>query len=358
VLIIARFLQGIGGAMIFGTSTAIITSIFPASDRGRVLGYAVASVYAGLSEGPVVGGWLGEKLSWRAVFLSYLPLQITALYLALRRLDGEWMGAPGDYFDLTGALIYGVSLTFLMLGMSALPRLSGGILLALGMLALLSFILWEQSQRCPVLDLKLFRESMAFTFSNLAAFLHYSATFAVGFLLSLYLQFIKGMSADHAGRILIAQPIMMALFSPMAGRLSDRVEPRYVASTGMTFTVIGLSFFLRLTRETTPAYLVGSLLLLGFGFALFSSPNSNAIMSSVGRDYYGVAAGMVSTMRVVGQMFSMGISMLVFALLIGQKQISPAVHTQLLESIHLLFGIFSCLCFGAIFASLARGDVR
>ncbi|NCO33228.1 MAG: MFS transporter [Armatimonadetes bacterium CG2_30_59_28] len=358
VLIVARFLQGVGGAMIFGTSIAILTSVFAPGDRGRVLGCTVASVYTGLSLGPVLGGLLVETFGWRTVFLSYLPFQAIVFYLALCRLEGEWAESRGDKFDLVGAAIYGVSLILCMLGLSGLSEVKGAGLLCLGVIATVCFVRWETAQQYPVLEMKLFRGNRAFAFSNLAAFLHYSATFAVGFLLSLYLQYIKGMNAEHAGRVLIAQPIMMALFSPVAGRLSDRVEPRLVASTGMAFTVAGLSLLLRLTFQSSQCYIVCCLLLLGFGFALFSSPNSNAIMSSVDRRFYGVAAGLLSTMRVTGQMFSMGVSVLVFALIIGAQKITPATYPHLMQSTRVLFGIFTVLCFGGIFASLSRGDVR
>jgi len=108
----------------------------------------------------------------------------------------------------------------------------------------------------------------------------------VTFLLSLDLQYTKGFSPGHAGSILVVQPVVMAMISPIAGRLSDRIEPRIVASAGMAFTALGLFFLIFLTEATPIWYLVVALIILGIGFGLFSSPNTNAIMSSVDKRFY------------------------------------------------------------------------
>jgi MFS family permease len=176
--------------------------------------------------------------------------------------------------------------------------------------------------------------------------------------MSLYLQFIKGMSPQEAGIVLMAQPVMQALFSPLAGRLSDRLEPRMVASIGMALTALGLLSFSFLSQEATLLFIVGTLMLLGFGFALFSSPNTNAVMSSVGKKFYGVAAGTLGTMRATGMMFSMGMVMVIFAIYMGQTQITPPYYALFLRSAKTAFAIFTALCVVGIFASLSRGRVR
>jgi MFS family permease len=188
----------------------------------------------------------------------------------------------------------------------------------------------------------------------MAALINYSATFAVTFLLSLYLQYVKGLSAQNAGLILIAQPIMVAIITPFAGRLSDRYEPRILASLGMALVTVGLVIFAFISAQTTFEYIIIGLLVLGLGFGLFSSPNTNAIMGSVERRFFGVASATVSTMRLVGQVLSMGIAMLIFAMLIGRVQILPAQYPALIQSIQITFIIFAVLCFGGIFASMAR----
>lgn len=194
-----------------------------------------------------------------------------------------------------------------------------------------------------------------FTFSNLAALINYSATFAVSFLLSLYLQYIKGFSAQDAGLILMYQPVVQAIFSPLAGRLSDKIEPRIVASAGMAVTVTGLLLLTSLEKQTSIEFIAVTLVLLGFGFGLFSSPNTNAVMSSVKRKFYGVASATLATMRLIGQTFNMGITTMIFTLYMGRVQIIPEYHPVFLESVTVAFTVFSVLCFIGIFASLVRG---
>ena len=358
VLIVARVLQGCGGAMTFGTGMAILTSVFPREERGRVLGINVAAVYTGLSVGPFVGGLLTEHLGWRSIFWLSVTLGVVMLVLVGWKLKGEWVGAPDARIDLPGAVLYGVGLTGIIYGLSRLPDSTGFEVLLAGLIGLAAFIFWELKTESPLLEVSLFVSNRVFAFSNLAALINYSATFAIGFLLSLYLQYIRAFSPQEAGLILIAQPVLMAVASPFAGVLSDRIEPRIVASAGMALIVVGLGVLVFLDTATPLVLLVSTLALLGLGFALFSSPNTNAVMSAVGRHQYGVAAGTVATMRMIGQMLSIGIAMLVFALVLGPVSITPEVHGDFLQSISIAFGIFGLLCVGGIFASLARGRVR
>ena len=358
MLIIFRIFQGVGGAMIFATGIAILTSVYPPHERGRVLGIAVAAVYIGLSCGPFFGGWLTQHFSWRSIFFINIPLGLSIIWLVLWKLKGEWSGAQGDKFDLTGSVIYGAAIVGIMYGITIIPDLASIWIILAGILALAGFVKWETKVRYPVFEVSLFIENRTFAFSCLAALINYSATFAVAFLLSLYLQYIKGLSPQGAGVVLIAQPIVMAVFSPLAGKLSDRIEPRMIASLGMALTTLGLILLALITHNTTLLYIVVSLMVLGFGFALFSSPNMNAIMSSVAKKYYGIASGSVGTMRVLGQMLSMGIATLVFALFIGRAEILPELYPALIKSIKIAFIIFSGLCAAGIFFSLSRGDLR
>jgi EmrB/QacA subfamily drug resistance transporter len=358
MLISLRVLQGISGAMIFGTSVAILTSVFPPGDRGRVLGINVAAVYVGLSVGPFVGGLLTEHFGWRSVFYANVPLGLIVLALVLWKLKGEWAMARGEKFDLTGSVVYGIMLLAIMYGLSLLPQMLGVWLIVVGVVALVAFVWWEIRAKSPVLNMNLFRNSAAFTFSNLAALINYAATFAVSFLLSFYLQYIKGFTPETAGLILISAPVVQAVVSPAAGRLSDRVQPRILASVGMALAVVPLAVFAFLGYRTPLALVIGALCLLGFGFALFSSPNTNAVMSSVENRFYGVAAATLATMRQVGMTFSMGIAMMLFAVYIGRVQITPEYYDAFLRSESVAFIVFACLCFAGIFASLARGRVR
>lgn len=355
MLIIFRVLQAVGSAMIFSTSVAIITSVFPPKERGRAMGIAVSAVYLGLSLGPFVGGLLTHQLGWRSIFFSVVPLGLIAIYFVLTKLKSEWAEAKGEPFDWSGSALYAIALFFIMMGFPRLPGIYGLASLIIGFVFLFAFIWWELRLKFPVLDLHLFKDNITFRYSNLAALINYSATFAVAFLLSFYLQYFKGLDPQAAGFVLVSQPIVMTIFSPLAGRLSDRMDPRILTSVGMAISAIGLVFLAFISAQTTLFHLVLILMLLGLGFGLFSSPNSNSIMSSVERKHLGIASGSLGTMRMIGQMLSMGIAMMLFAYFIGQKQIETSNLPQLLKSLQTAFVVFAFLCFLGVFASLARG---
>lgn len=358
VLIIFRSIQGLSGAMIFGTAAAILTSVFPANERGKALGYNLASTYLGLSLGPVFGGILTHQFGWRAVFFVSVVLCLILIPIIFRKLKGEWAEAKGEKFDIKGSIVYMLGLACIMFGFTDILNYTGVILLAAGIVVIVFFFKLENRTTHPVLDLSHFKKNTVFTFSNLATFINYSATFAVGYLLSLYLQYIKGFGPQEAGIILVSQPVTMALFSPIAGRLSDKTEPRIVASAGMALTVAGLVPFIFLSISTPVWYIVATLLLIGVGFAFFSSPNTNAVMSSVERRFYGVASASLGTMRLTGQTISMGIVAVVFGTHLGKVKITTENFPQFLESTNIIFIIFTVLCSLGIFASLARGKVR
>lgn len=358
MLIACRAVEGIGSSMIFGTGTAILTSVYPPAERGQALGINVASTYLGLSLGPFLGGLLTQALGWRAIFLATMPLALLIIALAAWKLQGEWAEARGESFDLAGSAIYGLALVAVMLGFSRLPAAQGAALLAAGLAGLAIFVAWEDRQASPVLDINLFLKNTVFAFSNLAALFNYSATSAVGFYLSLYLQYIHHLSPQRAGLMLVVQPAIQATFSPLAGRLSDRVEPQFVASAGMALTVAGLIVLTFLGQASSLGLIIAALVLLGLGFALFSSPNTNAVMSSVERRRYGVASATLGTMRLTGQMLSTAITMLIFVLSMGRVAVTPEVYGPFAASAHTLFGIFAVLCTVGVFASLARGRLK
>jgi len=166
------------------------------------------------------------------------------------------------------------------------------------------------------------------------------------------------MPPQAAGLVLIVQPIVQAVLSPVAGHLSDKIEPRLISSLGMTFTSLGLFFLIFLNADTTIPYITIALIILGIGFALFDSPNTNAIMGSVTRKYYGLASGSVSTMRLLGQNFSMALATLMITLYIGHTAITPATHQLFLNSSQITFIIFAVLCLIGIYFSYSRGQLH
>jgi EmrB/QacA subfamily drug resistance transporter len=353
-LIVMRIFQGLASAMIFGTSLAIITSVYQPGERGKAMGINITAVYLGLSLGPVIGGLLTQYFGWRSIFVFLLPFGIVSLILIKMKIKTEWAESSGEKFDWRGSVIYGIALASFMYGFSRLPSTLGWTCLAAGLITAIIFVLFEKNIRNPVFDIQLLLRNRVFAFSGIAALINYSATSAIGFFISLYLQYLKGFDARTAGIIMISWPITMTLLSPIAGKLSDRKNPGVIASAGMGITAAGL-ILLCFFRETTPTYAVVMLLILmGIGFGLFSSPNSNAIMSSVEKRHLGVASGVVGTMRMVGQMMSMGIAMMLISIYIGKETINPATYPGLISAMRTGFMIFSVLSVFGIFASLAR----
>jgi EmrB/QacA subfamily drug resistance transporter len=357
-LIATRIFQGMGAAMVVTTGMPILIAVFPPKERGRAIGLYVAAVYLGLSAGPLVGGLLTQHGNWRLVFVAAAPVNLLALFLTLRYLGRGPVQTTRHPFDIPGTLLYGLSLILVVYGASRLPAASAWGLIVGGVIGLTGFIFWELRSPDPVFEIRLFAANRVFAFSSLAALINYSATFAVTFLMSLYLQYIQGFSPQSAGLILVAQPIVQAMFSPFSGRLSDRIEPSLLASSGMAITALGLVALACLAPATGIVYILSVLFSLGVGFALFSSPNMNAIMGAIDQRHYATASGVVATMRLLGQMTSMAIATLVFALVIGPSEILPPLYPQFLASMRICFGVSAVLCFSGIFFSACRGRLR
>jgi EmrB/QacA subfamily drug resistance transporter len=353
-LILLRIFQGLSSAMIFGTSLAILTSVFQPGERGRAMGINITATYLGLSLGPVVGGLLTQYLGWRSIFAFLVPFGIISLILINRKIKTEWAEASGEKFDWRGSVIYGLALSSFMYGFSRLPSFLGWICIITGVFMAALFLFVEKKISNPVFDVRLILRNRVFAFSAIAALINYSATSATGFFISLYLQYLKGLDARTAGLIMISQPIAMTLLSPVAGKLSDKKNPGVIASAGMGLTAAGLVLLCFIKAETPDYLIVLLLILMGVGFGLFSSPNSNAIMSSVEKRHLGVASGVVGTMRMVGQMMSMGIAMMLLSLYIGNQTINPSTYPGLISGMRTGFLIFSALSIFGIFASLAR----
>jgi MFS family permease len=279
--------------------------------------------------------------------------------MAYRFLRREEAGSAGERFDSRGSLLYMSGMVASLYGFAhlldgAVPR----IILSAGLLLLSWFIWYETGRESPLLEISLFTGNLTFAFSNIAAMINYSATFAVGFLASLYLQVVLGLDSRAAGWILLSQPFLMAMLSPFAGRLSDRMEPRIVASAGMAITAAGLLMFLFVSRTTPLPLVIAELAIIGLGFAFFSSPNNNAILGSVGKEKYGVAASSLATMRMTGQAVSMSVVALVMAFNGGQEALGGRSAEMVLASTHGAMAIFTVLSVAGIFFSLKRGRLH
>jgi len=354
-VIALRFFQGIGGSMVMATSMAMIVGAFPARERGRALGIVVASVYAGISFGPLTGGFLVQHFGWRSLFYMVLPLGLLTFVVVRSRIKQDWAEAAGEPFDFSGALVYALAVLLLF---SGVVNVNSGLwawgLIGAGNIGLVGFLWFESRQRYPILNVTLLTRNRVFAFSNLAAMLNYAATFGIVFFMSLYLQYVKGLEPQQAGVVLIISPVVQTILSPLCGRLADRMPAGWVATTGMLFCACALGFAANLDRASDMLMVYALLIFLGTGFALFSSPNISIIMGSVAPRYLGIASGMNASMRTFGMLSSMMIITLVFTRLMPGVAVSEHTIDAFLRSMHITLLIFSALCTLGIGCSLVR----
>jgi EmrB/QacA subfamily drug resistance transporter len=356
-LIICRVFQGIGGAMIVTTSVAILASVFPPGERGKAMGINTAATYLGLSSGPFFGGILVQNFGWKSIFVTAGALGLFVLYTILRHIKTEWVASKEKPFDILGSFLYVIFLLSFMYGVFLIPQIKSLYFILTGMALSIVFFRYQWVASNPVFNVRLFVDNRSFAFSNMAALINYAATASVAFLLSLYLQYVKNMSPQSAGLILVIQPAIQAVFSPYAGRMSDKIEPRFIASAGMALTALGLFLLAILKIDTSMSYLAMALCCLGFGFALFSSPNVNAIMSSVSNEYYGIASSSLATMRLLGQTMSLALATAIFSIMLGKEEVSTANIGIFLKSVNLSFVISTITCIIGIYFSYARGEI-
>ena len=355
MIIAMRALQGIGSAMSISSGMAILVSAFPAQKRGFVIGLNTSAVYIGLSVAPLLGGIITQSLGWQSLFFINAVTGLCIITGILLGVKAEWAEGGAEKFDIRGSVIYVMAMLALMYGFSQLPGKIATLLTLAGISGLIVFIIFEERIAFPVLNIHLFRNNRIFAFSNLAALINYAATFAITFVMSLYLQHVMGLSPGYAGMIMATQPAVMAIVATVAGRLSDRIDSGILSSAGMTIIVAGLILLTFLSTGTSHGYILIALTILGFGFGMFSSPNTNAIMSAVEKKYLGIASATLSTMRLTGQMFSMAIAAMAIHLFIGNSPISTASTPGFMQSVRIIFIVFAVLCFLGVFASLARG---
>jgi EmrB/QacA subfamily drug resistance transporter len=357
-LVAARFLQGIGAAFTGVTGQAILVASFPAEKRGQVLGISVASVYGGLALGPLIGGFITLHAGWRSLFLIAAVLGLLSIlisYLFLK--SGKNTRTPAKRGDTTGVLLFMTGLAALVYGSSLIPSAAGWGLTGAAAALLLLFWMHESRAKRPMLSTALFSRNRLFTYSSLSALINYTATFAIVFYLSLYLQKVQGLSPRDAGAVIVAQPAMMALFSPIVGKLSDRIQPRYLATAGMAVCTAGLGMLAFLGPATDIRIIIAILIWVGLGFALFSSPNMNTIMSSVDKRQYGQASGLAASMRIFGQIISMSIVSLLFSLLFGSRSIEEVPNAVFLQAMRWGFILFTLIGLPGIYFSFHRGNM-
>ena len=353
-LIVSRFFCGVGSALAYATNMAILTSVFPKEKRGQALGINTAVVYFAVATGPFLGGQLAHYFGWRSIFFSSAALTALAIGAALYSIKDEWVDAKGESFDYGGGTTYILAIAAIVMGFSHLPLPTGWALLAAGLAGAAFFVRLERRTAYPLLQTDVFFHNRHFRLASLSAMINYSASFAIGFILSLYLQYVVGMSANHAGFVLIAQPVVQSILSPVGGWLSDRVNPSILTTTGMGCISVGLFLLSRLTPDTPIMHVVYILILVGIGFALFSSPNVNIIMGSVSRRLSGLASATTGTARQLGQSLSIAMTSLIIHHFMGNGELSRANAHLFLPAMQWGFLLFGGICLVGMYTSASK----
>lgn len=365
ILFVFRALQGFFSAFTFVTSMAILIENHSPQIRGRLLGINTAVVYLGTSLGPFLGGVLVKLWGYRSVFLFGFAIGLAGSFVSLFLLKKEIKNAKPTRFsdsfkslDKTGTILSTTGLFLLMYGSSTFELgNTSKILFFAGLILMVFFVITETKLQNPVLDVKLFIKIPQFGFSNLAALINYSCTFSASYLLSLYLQLVKALPSQLAGSILIVQPLSQVITSLISGRASEKIEPRKLATAGMVLTTAGLFIFSMFSVKTNLVVVTLNLILMGTGFGLFSSPNTNVVMSCVPKSLYGTASSTVSVMRVVGQAFSMAIVSFVSSMFLKGVKLSHENYLLILKSMKISFLVFASLSILGIVASYKRGNI-
>ena len=353
-VLFCRALQGLGAAMFISTGMALISSIYGGRERGKALGWLASAVYLGLTVGPLLGGWLTEMFGWQAVFYSQLPLVLFSLTLTLVRMPGEWKSEQAIPLDYKGIVMLGSGLLLLYLGVTHLIQWSGLVMLLISGSVFLVFFRHCASTENPLVRFKLVWQNRIFTKSLLAACFNFSGFVGFVFILSLYLQQERRLEPTETGVILMYLALVMAIGTPMVGRVSGKIEPRILATMGSVTIAIGyFSMFIQ-PIDSPVAWIGAGMMLLGLGFALFSTPNNHSAMNSVDGSRMGIAAALLNLSRLLGQMLGTALAALMFELA-RSELLCPGESNEVFNAWRGALLLFTLLAlFGAYFSRCER----
>ena len=267
---------------------------------------------------------------------------------------------PVKKFDGIGALLYAVSMLALMYGLSTITDTGSIFLAGFGLILFAVFVWYEQRRENPILHIRLFFENKRFARSSYAALLNYAAVYAVTYMVSLYLQSIGQLNAAEAGMIMLFQPLIQVVATPVAGKISDKIDAKYLVTAGMILTIVGLLILsgLGLSMTNVAGYIMITQVFIGLGAALFSAPNTSTIMGSVAPAEYSMASSVVSVVRQVGMLISMAVCMAAISLFVGSTDmLGPSMYEEFVEALRVSMLISSGLAVIGVFFSWFRGTV-
>ncbi len=354
-LVGTRVLQAVGASMTMANGAAIITAAFPPSKRGTGLGLIVSTVGAGAAAGPILGGVLIDLLDWRAIFWTRVPFGLLAAFLAWRFLTDAPSEQRPKGLDIPGSVLLFGMLACLTFGINrardlGLTSTTVTLVLAAGLVFMVWFIIVERRSRSPVVDLGLFK-GRGFSFGILAAILQFFGLSFTFYLMPTLLQDGRGFSATQTAMMMMPLSLMMLLWAPISGRLSDRFGSRPLTTAGMVIVCTGLILLSRTSADTSPVDFAMRMLLLGIGTSTFSSPNTSVIMSAVPPQRLGTASASQTTARTFGNAFGTSVAVAVMASVAASFAAENGVAADSGESV--IQGFRTALLVAALVASPA-----
>jgi EmrB/QacA subfamily drug resistance transporter len=362
-----RLAQGLGGALITANSGAIIADTFPQRERGRAYGFTGTGYSLGAILGILVGGAFVTFLNWRYIFIINLPIGTTATAMGFLILK-ERSPRIRSKLDIGGILVLGTSLFLLLFGLTSITG-SGvtgeaTVELIVSIVLLPLFIVFEHRSSSPLLDLSLLKERVLVT-SMFAALLQSLASFAVLFLLIMYLQGARGMTPWGAALLLIPGYALGAAIAPFSGRLSDRMGARVVASIGLALQICGFLVYSTLGLSTATYVVVAGAILNGAGSSSFFPANNSAVMASAPSRAYGVISGLLRTFMNIGLVCSFAITLLIisvsiprqtaFEIFLGIGGIQGQLSSAFVDGMHVALAGSVSVLLASLILSMLRG---
>ncbi|HME51116.1 MAG TPA: MFS transporter [Candidatus Lokiarchaeia archaeon] len=372
MLVSFRAIQGFGSSLIASSTPAMVTETFPPQERGKAMGINVASIYLGLTIGPVLGGILTQFSTWRSIFTINLPIGAVVFIAGLIKLKPSTNAGKKQAFDIPGMVMFALFLAPLLLALTLGNLIGWGnisilIYVIIAAAGLAGFLAVESKVTAPMINLDLFRHNRMFAAGNVTALLNYIAINGVLFLLSIYLQSFRHFLVMIAGMLMLPAPLTQSLISLRSGRLSDKIGSRALCAAGMGIIGLGIFMTIVVINFLSPVFLLASLLIMGAGTGLFSSPNQSAIMGSVEKRDLGIAAGVLSTMRTTGQSISVALLSAIVGMFIapailnnaiavgGPINVTPEIIANFQFGMSIAYLVSICLCMLGVFTALMRG---
>jgi len=345
-LIFFRFTQGIGDGMIMASSLVLLSRWWKKEQRGESFGIFLFAGYMGYISGLLGGGWLIDTFGWKAPFLAVAPLTLITGISGYMLFGHESLKIErtGEKFDFKGMILFGPGIILIVAGLSHIPSIVSVYLIFAGITAFLILVFHERKIDNPLFDTGLFKSNRFFSLAILSDVLYYAGIGAISYLICIYLEAVRNYDSFHSALIILPVSLVQCFASPVAGKLSDRIRPGIISGAGLGLIILTLVFFSSLNIETEILLLSIFAAFTGAGFALFSAPNKNAIMSSVEMKNHGNASGLANTFEQTGNLLSIGIAVSILTFVAGGTTNHSASIGALLNSIDIVFFVLAIIC--------------